>query len=271
MPLGLGIVQSWMIGMRHAPWLGMLCTSTAPSARKAPKPSSVAGIAVLLSANVKVGNVSATYMPIEATCDASCPFYSADGAPSAGCYAREGKVAMTERRIADTYRGLSADTLATIEAAAIVDAAPMVPAGRPLRLHVSGDARTPFAAHELSRACESWPGPVWTYTHAWRTVPRTAWGGVSVLASVEGLADAKAALQAGYAPAIVVDEHPADGRARVVDGVRVIPCPSQTRDVTCDACKLCWNADRLHALGAAIAFAAHGTGAKKAKRHLTVI
>lgn len=242
------------------------------TARKSPKPSSIAGMVVLLSANEKVGKAAATYAPIEGTCDPSCPFYSADGEPSAGCYAREGKVSMVERRIASGLAGLSADTIAAIEAAAIRDAAELVPAGRPLRVHVSGDCRTEKAARMISEACEVWPGDVWTYSHVWRTIPRSAWGRVSVLASVESVNDARRAMDRGYAAAIVVDEHPADGKAYRVADMKIVPCPAQTRDdVTCESCGLCLDADKLLALRLVVGFAAHGSGAKKAKRHLTVV
>lgn len=243
------------------------------TARKSPKPGSIAGMVVLLSANEKVGAAAATYAPIEGTCDSSCPFYSADGDQTAGCYAREGKVAMVERRIAMGLRGLSADTIAAIEAAAIRDAAELVPEGRPLRVHVSGDCRTEKGARMISEACEVWPGDVWTYSHVWRTIPRSAWGRISVLASVESVNDARWAMDRGYAAAIVVDKHPADGKAyRVADDAKIVPCPAQTRDdVTCESCGLCLNADKLLALRLIIGFEAHGPGAKKAKRHLTVV
>lgn len=46
-------------------------------------------------------------------------------------------------------------------------------------------------------------------------------------------------------------------------GVRVIPCPEQTKGVTCVECKLCMNDTFLRDSGAAIGLAAHGT--RKAK------
>lgn len=233
-----------------------------PTARKSPRPATIARMLVLESGNEKIGLMSATYAPIAMTCPASCPLRDR------GCYAQGGNVRYTNDRITREYAGLDGDTLAMIEAAAIVDGAALVPAGRPLRLHVSGDASTAFRAGVLADAARSWPGPVYTYTHAWRDVPRAAWSGVSVLASVENTADARRALAAGYAPALVVASHPADGRATVVDGVRVIPCPNQTRGVECADCRLCFDAAGLAARGSAIAFAAHGGGRKRA---LTVV
>ena len=216
------------------------------------------------SGNEKLGVMSATYAPIRQTCPTSCPLRDGNG-----CYAEGGNVGLHMRRLQAAADGINGDTIALLEAAEIRDAAPHVPAGRPLRLHVSGDASTPFRARTLADAARAWRGPVYTYTHAWRDVPRASWGGVSVLASVESIADAKRALQAGYAPAIVVRAHPSDGRARVEGGVRVIPCPSQTRGVKCAECKLCFDAPRLHRIGAAIAFATHGASRKRALRVLS--
>src|SRR5262245_23835716 len=121
--------------------------------------------------------------------------------------------------------------------AAAIDAV-RFPFARPLRLNVSGDARTAAAARTEGDAAARWVrrggGPVWAYTHAGATVPRAAWGAsVSVLASVQSTADGPAMLERGYAPAAVVTELPADGRAFDRDGVRWIPCPEQTRGVQC--------------------------------------
>lgn len=214
------------------------------------------------SGNAKTGPVAATYAPIMQTCPESCPLRGGNG-----CYAEDGNVGFHMRRKQKETEGMNGDTIAMLEAAEIRDAGPTA-YGRPLRLHVSGDAVTPFRARTLADACARWNGPVWTYTHGWRDVPRENWGSVSVLASCENTKDAARALEAGYAPAVVVAEHPADGRAETRDGVRLIPCPSQTRGVTCDRCRLCFDADSLHRRGAAVSFAAHGT---KKRRTLDIL
>lgn len=216
---------------------------------------------VLDSKNSKIGPCAATYLPIAQTCPASCPL------KGNGCYAESGRVSFTERR--NRLPDVNGDTIAILEADEIRDNAHRVPRGWPLRLHVSGDAATPFRASTVAAAARTWRGPVWAYTHAWRDVPRVAWNGVSVLASGESLADARRALSEGYAPAVVVDRHPEDGRAHTTpDGLRVIPCPNQTRGVTCLDCRLCFDAESLRARNAVIAFEAHGSGKKRA---LTVV
>lgn len=222
----------------------------------------------LKSSNAKLGGAATTYAPIANSCPTSCPFMGS------GCYGQNGPVAIHGARLEATFAGLSADTVAMWEAGEIRDAAHMLRKRRqtmPLRLHTFGDCRTPFAALQVSDAAEYWPGAVWTYTHAWRDVERWNWGKVSVLASCEGLDGAREAMALGYAASMVVAEHPADGKAYMAGDVRVVPCPEQTRGRTCSECRLCWDDQRLLATRSVIAFAAHGAGAKKAKRHLNVI
>jgi hypothetical protein len=101
---------------------------------------------------------------------------------------------------------------------------------------------------------------VWTYTQAWRTVARENWGAiVSVLASVETVRDARAAMARGYAAAVVVAAFELVGAYRI-DGVTVLPCPQQTRGVTCQDCGLCRDDQRLRSAGLVNAFQAHGSG-----------
>ena len=162
--------------------------------------------------------------------------------------------------------------------------------GRDLRLHVSGDARTIGAVRILARAAERWVGrgggSVWTYTPAWRTVPRSAWGPISVLASVETIEATMSAMDRGYAPALTVRAHALDPdiervlgaevaaagawRPRDGNGLRIVPCPYETRSVTCGSCRLCLDRD-LHSLGVGVSFAAHGRGAKDARKRLPVL
>jgi hypothetical protein len=139
-----------------------------------------------------------------------------------------------------------------------------VPEGTPARWAVSGDVADDAGAFAVAQAAEVWgevvKGPMYGYTHTWRKVKAHMWGRAVVRASCESIADAKRALAEGYLPAIVVPSHPEDGKARTVDGVRVVPCPSQTRNVSCVDCGLCWRTTP----GTAIAFAVHGASKKRA-------
>lgn len=158
--------------------------------------------------------------------------------------------------------------MAVLEGDDIADSAAHAPPGHALRIHVSGDATTTFRAQQMARGAARWRGPVWSYTHAWRDVERKAWGRVSVLASCETLADVRSAHHKGFAAALVVERHPDDGKAFTAFGVKHIPCPSQTRDIKCTDCRLCWNDAMLLRQNACITFAAHGAGTK---RTLTVL
>jgi hypothetical protein len=240
-----------------------------------------AATAVERSDNPKLGagRCSATYVA-QHSCPKSCPFFGK------GCYAESGPMLWSTRRlnkstITDPVR------IARQEARAIDG----LTGKRPLRLHVVGDSKTRRGTRLLAAAAgrytERGGGRVWTYTHAWRKVPRTDWGTVSVLASCETARDVRtahragyaaalvvAAHRAGYAAALVVAAHPADGRAHALDGAKgfkVIPCPNQTRGVTCADCKLCFDSDRLHANKLVIGFSAHGGGAGKVRIALEVL
>ena len=197
-----------------------------------------------------------------------------------GCFAQGGRVAMQVDRLSKDSTPLQA---AKAEAQAILASfqGGEVPRdgfkgrGRDLRLHVSGDCRTASAAATLGSAAKDWRarggGNVWTYTHAWRKVPRFAWTPhVSVLASIEDSKDGLKAIREGYAPALIVARH-TSAKAEVKDGIRWIPCPAQTTEDTpnprsCIECRLCFDGDALRKRRAGITFAAHGVSKKRILR-----
>lgn len=201
---------------------------------------------------ITAGRHAYVTMTSQTSCPLDCPLLGA------GCYAESGPQGIHTARL--NKASGTPELIAKAEAEAI-DTLPDDAQAACLRLHVVGDCRTAEAASIVAEAAERWTArngaPAYGYTHAWRDVPRDAWRSVSMLASVETLADASKALQAGYAPAIVVAEH-TEKRARV----RVVPCPNQTQGVTCDECRLCFNADALQARRAVISFAAHGARAR---------
>ena len=206
-------------------------------------------IAVERSANTKTGEVSATYVA-QTSCPAACPLQGS------GCYAETGRAGIATRQLARASVGETPETLARSEANAI-DA---LSGKRPLRLHVVGDASTNAAAATIAQAAERYTErggqPVWTYTHAWRTVDRGAWGNVAVRASVEHAKDIPLAHARGYSAALVVEAHPASGRAWTTSaGEKIVPCPEQTRGATCTSCRLCMTE------GVTVAFAAHSANA----------
>ena len=222
------------------------------------------------SGNKKTGKLAVTYAPIANSCPTECWHRI-----HRTCYALQGNVGMHVRRIEEGSKGKTAIQIATEEAQAIRAAfnGGLVP-NIPLRLHVAGDSRTITGTKKLAAACVDWKNrggdSAYTYTHAWGKVPKSAWQGVSVLASVETIEGAKKALRRGYAPAITVAEHTSD-KAQNVNGVKLIPCPEQTKGIPCIKCRLCFNADKLAAKNTGIAFAIHGVRKNHGKRELRVM
>jgi hypothetical protein len=199
--------------------------------------------------------VSATYAS-QASCPRSCPWFGL------GCYAESGLTGHKTRRL--NRSALRGALLIAREEGRAIDA---LTGDRLLRLHVVGDAKTDAAARELGAAACRYSArgnaprcgkKVWTYTHAWRAVARESWGdAVSVLASVETVREAREAMAAGYAAAVVVAAFEREG-AYPIGGTKVLLCPYQTRGVTCRNCGLCRDHERLRSAGLVIAFAAHG-------------
>lgn len=214
----------------------------------------------------------ATYTSIQTSCPKSCPLMGE------GCYAELGYVGITSHRLDAEAVGNSPLDTARAEAKAIDNSynGGAVPTGRDMRIHVAGDSRTIMGTRLINKAVARWKkrggGDVWTYTHAWAHVPREEWSNVSILASISNTSEVEAARKQGYAPAIVVPEHPSE-KAFQLDGcdTKWIPCPAQTRGIGCTDCRLCFNADRLHDGNFGIAFAVHGVMKDKMKRHLNVV
>jgi hypothetical protein len=215
--------------------------------------------AVELSENAKIGPSHATYVTQD-----SCPACPLKGS---GCYAEHGNMAFVSRRLNKASAGqeLSPEAIARAEADAIAEKL----SGRlDLRLHVVGDCKTSEAAHIVSEAALKVlknGRDAWTYTHAWRDVDRSAWGRLSALASCEKPAQVSEAQERGYATALVIPEFQSDKKYDY-EGVQVIPCPSQTREVRCVDCRLCFDDKRLRDKNLTIGFEAHGSRFKVVRR-----
>ena len=227
------------------------------------------------SGNTKImgsQKVDATYASIKKTCPDTCSL------KNTGCYAQMSYTGIVTRRNDKRAKGESPLDVARSEAKAIDMAygGGAIPFGRALRLHVAGDSRTVKGTRVLNKAIGRWKtrggGSCWSYTHAWRHVPRKEWSNVSILASVEDPKDIAAARAQGYAPAIVVGTFPTD-KAFTVPGsdTTFIPCVNQTRGVGCSDCQLCFKADWLYETNRGIAFQAHGVYKDQMKRRLNVI
>lgn len=214
------------------------------------------------SVNAKLGaprTVSVT-MVSQVSCDPNCPFRRS------GCYAESGRQGMLTAML----NTVATTPLAVAEAEA--QAIGHLSGTRPLRLHVVGDCADDATAAIVSGAADAYRArhgrDVWTYTHGWRQTARASWGGVSVLASCETMADLDAAEAKGYGTAMVRPDMPETAWRE--GSRRMIPCPQQTgRAAGCTDCRLCWNADALRSRRATIVFAPHGSGAKKVRNALT--
>jgi hypothetical protein len=216
-------------------------------------------IAVDKSRNSKTGLVSATYAPIQ-SCPSNCPFLNN------GCYAQTSYTGMKLvglNKEASKIRKVSSNKIARIEAESIRK----LKGKLPLRLHVVGDCKTPMAARILSCAAEDYINknnqPVWTYTHAWREIPRENWGDISVLASCETLEECKQAMKRGYA-ASVVRLKPFKG-TMPFSGLKMTACKELTKGIKCNDCKLCFNDQRLLEDNKVICFFPHGIRSEKAR------
>jgi len=256
----------------------MFTLPMAPAVPSISRPSSADVQAVLasmvsaieVSRNGKIGPMSATSAS-QLSCPGSqagdpfrCPFLEA------GCFA-EGNMQGMHTRVLNSLIPVvaawaTAEDVATAEALALDG----LTGKRPCRVHVVGDCKTPQAARILSQAAARYTakhGQVcYTYTHAWRSVMRSDWGGVSVLASTERPADLPEADARGFGCAMVVDHHDDNKLVDLGNGFKGIPCPEQvgTKD-SCLECGLCLRADWLRSKKLVILLAAHGQGVKKVK------
>lgn len=237
--------------------------------------------AILKGGDSKTGASSTTYAtnlscPSSANSSHPCPFLGS------GCYAEYGRTNFVRARLNKDANAKSPtpEEIAEDEALEITKkiVEPVLKKGTkfpPLRLHVVGDCVSDEAARILVKAVEpilDKKVPVWTYNHAWHDISRSAWGGISVLASCETVELAKEAMGRGYAAAMVVEKFPSPKRFDL-DGVKIQPCPNESvsKDIKCaggegvktKACKLCFDDKRLLREKTIIAFDAHSGGKKK--------
>lgn len=224
------------------------------------------------SGNEKIGFVSTTWVSIDNSCPPSRPYFTESTSDeNSPCYARNGRAGMVERRISKGVK-LTPIQIARNEAR-VIDS---LESGRMLRLKSSGDTRTVGGAKLIDGACERYVKRFddakyetfetlpWSYAHNWRKIKRAAFGKfISILASCEKGLHVTIANKMGYAAAIVLPykNHPS-AKVYDYDGVKVIPCPAQTKGKTCKECGLCMRDTKIPE-GYAVGFAAHGTSANK--------
>lgn len=225
------------------------------------------------SSNHKLGkSIDATYLPTNNTCPTSCKL------KGAGCYAELSFVGIINSRLNKESKNLSTLDIARDEVK-VIDASykgKSVP-NKVLRLHVSGDSKTIKGSKLINSAVARWKKRggklAFSYTHAWKTVPRNVWKDISILASIDDISDVNLAVERGYVPSIVVDSFT---NSKLIEQesspVKWIPCPAQTKErASCEECKLCFDDKILFKKKYGIAFEAHGVRKALIKRRLKVI
>lgn len=207
---------------------------------------------VLNSENAKVGLMSATYRSVGETCSDLCALLHTNT-----CYALFGNVALHQRKSShDVFDGMRHYNF-------VKD----LPAGRLLRLHVSGDF---FYQNEVDRdylkavvqSGHDFPEvKQYTYTHdivkfdqALKDEGLTLPKSLTVNASCDTWEQVKAYQELGY-PTVITLPHTESRKSFKQDGMQVTVCPSQLQDITCAQCGLCMLQNRKTTIG----FLAHGT------------
>jgi hypothetical protein len=143
-------------------------------------------------------------------------------------------------------------------------------------VHVVGDCQTIEAASIVGAAMvryEQRSGKrAYTYTHAWRDVPYSAWQGARVIASCETTQDINTARdELGYPSAEFTYMEHESRKVFKRDGIKVLPCPNQfNKEVTCDKCMACANIEMLQDKNLVIGIAGHGA-VKKLRKQLESI
>ena len=206
--------------------------------------------AVEKTADAKTGPMSVTHAP-QTSCPVDCAFYP---------------------DTIDDINGTDRDVLAITIAQAESDGIDKLSGKNNLRVHVVGDCQTIESASIVGSAMvryEQRSGKrAYTYTHAWRNVPYTAWQGARVIASCETTQDIDIARsELGYPSAEFTYMEHESRKVFMRDGIKVLPCPNQfNKAVTCDKCMACANIEMLQDKNLVIGIAGHGAVKKLRKQ-----
>lgn len=222
-------------------------------------------IAVSLSHDKKVGLMAATYVA-RASCPKSCPLFHH------GCYASLGHCGVHTHRLDRAAANVHATTLTVAKAEAWAIKNMTIIPNLPLRGHIVGDCSTPKCAEIVGDAYRSYMdrggGISYSYTHAWATVPRKAWGPrISILASCESLDQVFLARKMGYHAAVLLVREKLI-KATTIQGIKILPCSHALKGTFCSECKLCMREDFLAKSGSVVAFQATNAPALEAVQDL---
>lgn len=217
--------------------------------------------------NRKLGEgVWATTLPIKATCPTTCLHHPSNAGT---CYAWQGHMRFTQDRWEREGKG----TDPTTQEPALMR---QIPIGALTRLHVAGD----FVGRRHLAACERTAKRrglrAWAYTHAWRTLRPSNTSQLSLLASCDTHDEMVTAHYQGFPVARIVSHHQTDKAYALhspdgkESGFTGIPCPAETKGVTCETCKLCLRGEWLHESKRVILFTPHGSRKGKLKELIQI-
>ena len=199
-------------------------------------------IAVDKTTAKKLGDMHVTHTA-QQSCPTECPFYpdTVDDVMGGDRIEMAMDLAVQEAELIDGFSGK-----------------------RHARIHVVGDCQTVESALEVGDAMvrfEHRTGRMaYTYTHAWRKVPYSAWNGARVIASCETTRDIRYAKDVmGYPSAEWTYMKHESRKVHERDGIKVMPCPNNfNTDVTCDKCMLCARVELLKEKEWVIGLEGHG-------------
>jgi hypothetical protein len=210
------------------------------------------------SGNKKLGKHIAVTYASQGSCPKTCPLFQK------GCYAETGPMFWSVTSKLNKSAIKNSFEIA-LEEAMQIDS---LSGKNHLRIHVVGDCNTADSAEIIAKASERYMSKhkkiAWSYTHN-HSILREKWGNVSILRSCHNVKQVEKAFRDGYASALIFKQFPSDKTFSLTKDIRVIPCPFQTgKAESCEKCKLCLQADKLHKNRLVIGFETHGVKKKQA-------
>lgn len=207
------------------------------------------------SSNRKTGAIPVSYSSAE-TCPDACPL------KGNGCYAEHGPGAIHWRKVTEGSRG--------VPFAEFLEQVRRLPRNQLWRFNVAGDLPgvgdhlDPTLLLQLVAANRGRRG--FTYTHkpmssltARISVQLANENGFTVNLSADNLHEADELKALDIAPVVVVLPTDAPDTLLTPGGNKVVACPAETRDVSCEQCRACAVPTRNGIIG----FRAHGSGKNK--------
>lgn len=230
---------------------------------------------------LSIGKKFSTTLSSHHSCPDTCRFkgdpLNPDGPNGNGCFTYDHLLGNEARKL--DRAGETDFVKIALQEAAAIDA---LTGKWDCRIHEVGDCSCIEAAQIVAAAAERYMAKqgriAFTYTHAYKapySVPRSAWGNVSVLGSCETEEDIQLVQSMGYVPSIVVSEFLHD-TPYYIGGHKFLPCPhnlnvqvtnekGEKEHITCRTCRFCLKESWLREKGLGVAFRAHGSRVKTAR------